>query len=75
MRKIHIVVSVLSVFLIPSFALAYGGPGSLLSGIGSFLAVIAAVFAALFGFIWYPIKRLLFGTESEKESEEGTEEQ
>ncbi len=45
--------------LTPLSALAYVGPGAGLSAIGSFLALIAAVFLALVGFIWYPIKRLL----------------
>lgn len=39
-------------------AMAYVGPGAGLSAIGAFLAVIAAVIAALLGFIWYPVKRL-----------------
>lgn len=37
---------------------AYVGPGGVISGIGTFLALIAAVVAALFGFLWFPIKRL-----------------
>ncbi len=45
--------------LAPDAALAYIGPGSGLSAIGSVFAVIAAVFFALVGFIWYPIKRVL----------------
>jgi hypothetical protein len=40
-------------------AAAYIGPGAGLSGIGALLAVVAAVSVAVFGFIWYPIKRLL----------------
>ena len=43
---------------IPDAALAYGGPGSIISGIGAFLAAVAALLAALFGFIWFPLKRL-----------------
>lgn len=39
--------------------LAYGGPGSVLSGIGTLLAALAAIIASLFGFIWFPLKRLL----------------
>ena len=38
---------------------AYIGPGSGLSAIGTFLALLAAIIIAIFGFIWYPIKRLL----------------
>ncbi len=40
-------------------AMAYIGPGAGLSAIGAFLAVIAAVIVALFGFVWYPVKRLV----------------
>jgi hypothetical protein len=39
--------------------LAYVGPGGALTVIGSFLALFAAVLLAFFGFIWYPLKRLL----------------
>ena len=49
----------LVIALIPLSALAYVGPGAGLSAIGSFLALIAALFLALVGFIWYPVKRLL----------------
>lgn len=44
--------------LAPDAALAYGGPGSVISGIGALLAAIAAVAAAIFGFFWFPLKRL-----------------
>jgi hypothetical protein len=40
-------------------ALAYVGPGAGLSAIGAFLALIVGVILAFFGFIWYPLKRLL----------------
>lgn len=42
----------------PNSVLAYGGPGSVISGIGTLLAAAAAVLAALFGFVWFPLKRL-----------------
>lgn len=42
----------------PDVALAYGGPGSVISGIGALLAAVAALLASLFGFIWFPLKRL-----------------
>lgn len=44
---------------VPQPASAYVGPGAGLSAIGAFLAIIAAVVAAIFGFLWYPIKRLI----------------
>lgn len=41
------------------FVIAYVGPGAGLSAIGAFLALVAGVFVAIAGFIWYPIKRLI----------------
>lgn len=47
---------------IPAFAematLAYIGPGAGLSAIGALLALLFAVIVALFGFVWYPIRRV-----------------
>jgi hypothetical protein len=40
-------------------AAAYVGPGAGLSAIGAILAVVATLFLAAVGFIWYPVKRLL----------------
>ena len=40
------------------FVIAYVGPGAGLSAIGAFLAIVAGVFVAIAGFVWYPIKRL-----------------
>ena len=40
-------------------ALAYLGPGGGLTAIGAFLALIVGMIVAFFGFIWYPVKRLL----------------
>lgn len=41
-----------------ALVVAYGGPGSVISGIGAFLAAVAALVATLFGFLWFPLKRL-----------------
>ncbi len=38
---------------------AYIGPGAGLSALGALLAVSVAVIVALFGFVWYPLRRLL----------------
>jgi hypothetical protein len=46
--------------LAPSPAMAYVGPGSGLSAIGAALALVGGVVLAIVGFIWYPVKRLLF---------------
>lgn len=40
-------------------ALAYVGPGAGLTVIGSILAFLGLIFLAMFGFLWYPIKRLI----------------
>ena len=65
----------LFVGLIPLQAFAYVGPGAGLSAIGSILALVAAVFLALVGFIWYPLKRLLRrNKKQELEASEGASE-
>jgi len=46
-------------FALASPAHAYLGPGSGLSALGAGLTLLGALFAALFGFVWYPAKRLL----------------
>ena len=56
--------------LIPETAYAYGGPGSVISGIGAFLAAIGAIIAAIFGFHWFPIKRLFTSSAEEEEPAE-----
>lgn len=53
--------AVLALAALAAPALAYMGPGAGLSAIGSLLALIAAAVAGLFGFVWFPIKRLLKG--------------
>lgn len=61
----------IALLVAPEAALAYGGPGSVISGIGAFLAAVAALLAALFGFIWFPLKRLFQAMRgSEKPGEE-----
>lgn len=51
--------AVTALVLLPTGLPAYGGPGSIVSGIGALLAVVGALLAAVFGFAWYPVKRLL----------------
>jgi hypothetical protein len=43
----------------PATAFAYVGPGAGLSIIGSLLAFFAAIVIGIFGFLWFPIRRLL----------------
>jgi len=43
----------------PNQASAYIGPGTGLSAIGALIAVVLGVLIAIFGFLWYPLKRIL----------------
>jgi hypothetical protein len=45
--------------LLAPAAEAYIGPGSGLTALGSLLALVAAVVVAFFGFLWYPVKRMM----------------
>ncbi len=47
------------IILTPGLALGYIGPGTGLGAIAAFFALIAGVVLAIFGFLWYPLKRLL----------------
>lgn len=40
-------------------AMAYVGPGVGLSAVGAFLAVVVGAIVTIFGFVWYPIRRLI----------------
>ncbi len=51
--------SLLLTLLISQPAMAYVGPGAGLLAIAAFIALSVAVFAALLGFLWFPLKRLL----------------
>lgn len=53
------VMLILGCIAVATPALAYVGPGAGLTAIGTVLSLVAAVFMAIVGFIWYPIKRLL----------------
>lgn len=60
------------VLLLPEAALAYGGPGSVITGIGAFLAAVVAIAAAVLDFFWFPVRRLyqkLTGEELPEERE------
>ena len=49
-------------------ALAYMGPGAGLTMIGSLVALVSAILVGIFGFIWYPLKRLLKRRRQDKNS-------
>lgn len=59
MRLAFVPALVLALTLMPSLAQAYIGPGAGVSAIGAALALLAAVFFAIVGFLWYPVKRLI----------------
>jgi len=44
---------------LPAVSYAYVGPGAGLSIIGSLLAFFAAIIVGIFGFLWFPIRRLM----------------
>jgi len=46
-------------FLVSTPSLAYLGPGVGGGVIAATIGIIVAIFAALFGLIWFPVKRLL----------------
>lgn len=55
---------------LPTPVLAYGGPGSIVTGIGALLAALAAIAAAVVGFFWFPLKRLVQKLRGEREEEQ-----
>lgn len=54
--------------------IGYLGPGAALSSLGAFLALIAGIIIGVFGFIWYPIRRLIRKMRNKKKNEESTDE-
>ncbi len=54
---------------------AYIGPGTGLSALGAFLAILAGIFVTIFGFFWYPIKRLLGKGKKTQEPDSVTDEE
>ena len=48
-----------SLLFFPLCCYAYIGPGLGLSAIGSLLAFLFMIIVLIFGFFWYPIKRVL----------------
>lgn len=44
--------------LLPRAAAGYIGPGAGLTALGAAVAFVGAVVLGIFGFVWYPIKRL-----------------
>jgi len=57
-------------FFITTPSHAYLGPGVGGGIIAATLGVIVAIFAALFGLIWFPVKRLLKKRKEKKENKQ-----
>lgn len=62
--------AILTLALSPHLAHAYVGPGAGLTAIGSFIALVLAVIVAIFGFLWYPIKRIMNKRKAKAQSTE-----
>ncbi len=58
-RAVILLLVAACVLAVPGRADAYIGPGAGITVIGTVVAFFAAIFFALVGFVWYPIKRLL----------------
>lgn len=57
-------------FSITTSSIAYLGPGVGGGVIAATIGVVVAIIAALFGLIWFPIKRLLKKKKIEKENQQ-----
>lgn len=58
MNRVLILLAFLATGLAAPDALAYVGPGAGISAIGALLTLLATIAFAIFGLVWYPIKRL-----------------
>ena len=57
-------------FLVTTPSFAYIGPGVGGGVIVATIGIIIAIFAALFGLIWFPIKRLLKNRKEKKDQQQ-----
>ena len=60
----------MAVTLMPTTAAAYIGPGAGLGAIGTLFALIGAIFLAVVGLLWYPLKRMIKGKKSSATSQD-----
>ena len=56
--------------IITTSSFAYLGPGVGSGVIAATFGIIVAIFAALFGLIWFPVKRLLKNRKEKKEQQQ-----
>jgi len=68
MRKL--IFSTLIFFFITTSSHAYLGPGIGGGVLAATVGVIVAIFATLFGLIWFPVKRLLKKRKEKKENKQ-----
>ena len=64
---IKLILFILCCFFYSSATFAYLGPGVGGGVIAATIGIIVAIFAALFGLIWFPVKRLLKKRKEKKE--------
>ena len=65
-----LILSLIIFCLITTPSFAYLGPGIGGGAIAATVGIIVAIFAALFGLIWFPIKRLLRKRKEKKEQQQ-----
>ncbi len=65
-----LILTTLLFFFINTSSYAYLGPGVGGGVIAATIGVIVAIFAALFGLIWFPVKRLLKKRKEKKENQQ-----
>ncbi len=67
-----VLLEIFCLVLLPCQAFAYVGPGLGAGTLGVVFGLLGSIFLALFAFIWYPIKRMIFrkGVEAKEEIEE-----
>ena len=67
--RFELIIVVSAFLLAPQIAFAYVGPGAGLTAIGTVLALLGAILLGIFGFIWYPVKRLLRSRKAPEDDE------
>jgi hypothetical protein len=70
-RELLVGVVVLLYLAVPNPASAYTGPGAGLTVIGAAIALVASIVLGIFGFLWYPIKRLIRNRSKNTDSSSG----